>query len=107
MIAFIHPLPQAQPAYVQVQATAQPAGKGTQPYDPSPASPNSAAAGAPRTPPVTGQVVAPNAGAAGQSEAARSSAAPSGRVAAASDNGGNRASAATRAWSTGRPSAAR
>ena len=40
------------------------------------------------------QAVAPNAGAAGQSDAARSSATPTGRVAAGSDNGGNRASPA-------------
>lgn len=50
----------------------------------------------PPTPPayVQVQTVAPNAGAAGQSDAARSSALPSGRVATGSDNGGNLASPA-------------
>ena len=88
MFAVIHPLPDSPPAYVQVQATAQPAAPGNQPYDPSRPSPSSAPAGAPQTPPATGQTVAPAAGAAGTSEAARSSAPPSGHVAAGSDNGG-------------------
>lgn len=80
------------PAYVQVQATAQPAQRGNQPSDPSMASSSSAPAGAPQTPPNVGQTIAPAAGAAGMSDVARSSAPPAGHVAVASDNGGQLAS---------------
>ena len=87
MIIFVQPLMQAPPAYVLVQA--QPAAPGTQPSDPSTPSANSAPAGAPRQPPNAGQSVAPSAGAAGMSDVAKSSAPPTGHVAAASDNGGS------------------
>ena len=89
MIDVSHFILHAPSAYVQVQATAQPAGPGNRPADPSVPSPNSAPAGAPQPPPNTGQAVAPAAGAAGQSEAATTSATPAGHVAPASDNGGN------------------
>ena len=92
MILFIHPLADTPPAYVQVQATAQPAAPGRQPYDPSRPSPNSAPAGAPQTPPNVGRSVAPAAGTAGSSDVAQSSAPPAGHVAAGSDNGGQLAS---------------
>ena len=92
MMFTMPPPPHTPPAYVQVQATAQPAQRGNQPSDPSMASSSSAPAAAPQTPPGVGQSVAPAAGAPGMSDAARSSAPPAGHVAAASDNGGQLAS---------------
>ncbi len=86
------PHPSTPSAYVQVQATAQPASRGSSPPRASTALSGSVPAGAPPTPPNVGQTIAPAAGAAGMSDVARSSAPPAGHVAAASDNGGQLAS---------------
>lgn len=92
MMFTMPPHPPVPPAYVQLQATAQPAQRGNQPSDPSMGSASSAPAGAPQTPLNAGQTIAPAAGAARMSDVARSSAPLAGHVAAASDNGGQLAS---------------
>lgn len=91
MIAIVH-LPEAPPAYIQVQApgaTAQPGGNGPTPRQPEATSPLSAPARAPTRPPARDSSGTSAAGAAGTSAVAQSSAPPSGHAAAASDNGGN------------------